>query len=141
HPSPTPRSSDPMQHPQPLCSQRPYLPILVLTADVTPETRRRALAAGARDFLTKPLDRTEVLLRIQNLLETRFLHQALQIQNDHLEEEVRKRTERLLQTEKVATMGELLAGVAHELNNPLSVVTGRVGLLQSQLRDNPAVAG
>src|SRR6266566_358865 len=128
-----------MQQLQPLVSQGPYFPILVLTADVTPETRRRALAAGARDFLTKPLDRTEVLLRIQNLLETRFLHQALQIQNDHLEEEVRKRTERLLQTEKVATMGELLAGVAHELNNPLSVVTGRVGLLQVQLRDNPEV--
>src|SRR5439155_13888363 len=119
-----------MQQLQPLVSQGPYSPILVLTADVTPETRRRALAAGARDFLTKPLDRTEVLLRIQNLLETRFLHQALQIQNDHLEEELGKRTEQLLQTEKVATMGELLAGVAHELNNPLSVVTGRVGLLQ-----------
>jgi two-component system NtrC family sensor kinase len=128
-----------MQQLQPLVSEGPYFPILVLTADVTPETRRRALAAGARDFLTKPLDRTEVLLRIQNLLETRFLHQALQTQNDRLEEEVRERTERLLQTEKVATMGELLAGVAHELNNPLSVVTGRVGLLQSQLRDNPEV--
>jgi len=128
-----------MQQLQPLVSKGPYFPILVLTADVTPETRRRALAAGARDFLTKPLDRTEVLLRIQNLLETRFLHQALQTQNDRLEEEVRERTERLLQTEKVATMGELLAGVAHELNNPLSVVTGRVGLLQSQLRDNPDV--
>jgi len=129
-----------MQQLQPLVSQGPYFPILVLTADVTQETRRRALAAGARDFLTKPLDRTEVLLRIQNLLETRFLHQALQTQNDRLEEEVRERTARLLQTEKVATMGELLAGVAHELNNPLSVVTGRVGLLQSQLRDNPEVA-
>ena len=129
-----------MQQLQPLVSQGAYFPILVLTADVTQETRRRALAAGARDFLTKPLDRTEVLLRIQNLLETRFLHQALQTQNDRLEEEVRERTQRLLQTEKVATMGELLAGVAHELNNPLSVVTGRVGLLQSQLRDNPEVA-
>ena len=128
-----------MEQLQPLVSKGPYFPILVLTADVTPETRRRALAAGARDFLTKPLDRTEVLLRIQNLLETRFLHQALQTQNNRLEEEVRERTERLLQTEKVATMGELLAGVAHELNNPLSVVTGRVGLLQSELRGNPEV--
>src|SRR6202035_4546134 len=60
--------------------------------------------------------------------------------NERLEEEVRERTTRLLQTEKVATMGELLAGVGHELNNPLSVVTGRVGLLQSQLHDNPAVS-
>jgi len=51
-----------------------FLPILILTADIRPEVKRRALSAGAKDFVTKPFDRTEVLLRIQNLLETRFLH-------------------------------------------------------------------
>jgi CheY-like chemotaxis protein len=51
-----------------------FLPILILTADIRPEIKRRALSAGAKDFVTKPFDRTEVLLRIQNLLETRFLH-------------------------------------------------------------------
>ena len=51
-----------------------YLPVLVLTADVSPEVKQRALAEGAKDFLTKPLDAVEVLLRIRNLLETRFLH-------------------------------------------------------------------
>jgi putative two-component system response regulator len=51
-----------------------FLPILILTADIRPEIKRRALVAGAKDFVTKPFDRTEVLLRIQNLLETRFLH-------------------------------------------------------------------
>jgi putative two-component system response regulator len=51
-----------------------FLPILILTADIRPEVKRRALAAGAKDFVTKPFDRTEVLLRIQNLLQTRFLH-------------------------------------------------------------------
>lgn len=51
-----------------------YLPILVLTADVTPEAKERALREGARDFLTKPFDAVEVLLRVGNLLETRLLH-------------------------------------------------------------------
>jgi putative two-component system response regulator len=51
-----------------------FLPILILTADIRPEIKRRALSAGAKDFVTKPFDRTEVLLRIQNLLQTRFLH-------------------------------------------------------------------
>lgn len=51
-----------------------YLPILVLTSDISREARRRALAAGARDFLTKPMSPTEVRLRVANLLETRFLY-------------------------------------------------------------------
>jgi EAL domain-containing protein (putative c-di-GMP-specific phosphodiesterase class I)/FixJ family two-component response regulator len=54
-----------------------YLPVLVLTADVTSDARNRALAHGARDFLTKPLDVTEVTLRVANLLETRELYAAL----------------------------------------------------------------
>lgn len=55
-----------------------YLPILVLTADATPQAKQRALSSGARDFLSKPLDVTEVLLRIHNLLETRFLYRQEQ---------------------------------------------------------------
>jgi response regulator RpfG family c-di-GMP phosphodiesterase len=51
-----------------------YLPVLVLTADATRRVMERALSGGAKDFLTKPFDSTEVLLRIRNLLETRFLH-------------------------------------------------------------------
>jgi DNA-binding response OmpR family regulator len=51
-----------------------YLPILVLTADVTADAKEHALRAGARDFLTKPFDTVEVILRVENLLETRTLH-------------------------------------------------------------------
>ncbi|MBS7560392.1 MULTISPECIES: response regulator [Pseudomonas] len=54
-----------------------YLPILVLTADATRDTRLRALALGARDFISKPLDALETLLRIWNLLETRALYKTL----------------------------------------------------------------
>jgi putative two-component system response regulator len=69
-----------------------YFPILVLTADITLEAKQRALAAGAKDFVTKPFDPIEVLLRLKNLLETRFLHLALQDHNRLLEEKVRERT-------------------------------------------------
>src|SRR5262249_14414321 len=58
------------------------LPILVLTIDLTAESKRRALASGAKDFLSKPLDAIEVLLRVRNLLETRFLYQQLRRQAD-----------------------------------------------------------
>jgi len=62
-----------------------FLPVLVLTADVTPQIKERALVAGAKDFVTKPFDRTEVLLRITNLLETRSLYNRLERHNAELQ--------------------------------------------------------
>jgi putative two-component system response regulator len=67
-----------------------YLPILVLTADVTPKAKQQALTLGAKDFLTKPLDATEVLLRVYNLLETRWLSLQLQKQVKTLEEKAQR---------------------------------------------------
>ena len=65
-------------------------PILVLTADITESTRERALAVGARDFLTKPFRYTELLLRINNLLETRALHTQLRRDKALLEARMRE---------------------------------------------------
>jgi putative two-component system response regulator len=73
----------------------PYLPILVYTADVTREARERALSLGASDFLTKPGERTEIKLRIQNMLALRSLHMNLRDQNDALEAKVLERTRAL----------------------------------------------
>ncbi len=84
-----------MEELRPRIPEDAYLPILVLTADITPEAKQRALSGGARDFLTKPFDATEVILRIRNLLQTRFLHLQLQNQNQILEEKVRERTQEL----------------------------------------------
>lgn len=50
-----------------------YLPVLVMTSDVQPEVKLDALTRGAKDFLTRPLDLNEVMLRVRNLIETRFL--------------------------------------------------------------------
>jgi CheY-like chemotaxis protein len=55
-----------------------FRPVLVLTADATRDARRRALALGAKDFLTKPFDNVEAMLRVWNLLETRHLYRRLQ---------------------------------------------------------------
>jgi EAL domain-containing protein (putative c-di-GMP-specific phosphodiesterase class I) len=71
-----------------------FLPVLVLTADLTSEAKERVLSAGAKDFLTKPFDRTEVVLRIKNLLETRSLHLRQQRHNQALEAKVREQAER-----------------------------------------------
>jgi putative two-component system response regulator len=71
------------------------VPVLVLTADVTDETKHQALALGARDFLTKPFDPEEVRLRVSNLLETRQLQLQLKAHADELEEPVHRRTVQL----------------------------------------------
>lgn len=71
-----------------------YLPVLILTADGRADVKRRALSMGAKDFLAKPFDSVEVLLRVRNLLETREVHRELEaakIRLDHqLEEKTRK---------------------------------------------------
>jgi signal transduction histidine kinase len=115
-----------------------YVPIVILTADVTAETRRRALAAGATDFLTKPFDQFEVLLRVENLLATRFAHLKVQEQNATLENHVRERTidlekaltelkqtqRQIVQQERLAALGTMAGGIAHDFNNALSVIMG-----------------
>lgn len=71
------------------------MPVMVLTADTTYETKRNALIAGAKDFLTKPLDLLEVSIRIKNLLSAVYLLLQQQQQNDILEEKVAERTKEL----------------------------------------------
>jgi putative two-component system response regulator len=95
------------------------LPVVVLTADITPDVKREALASGARDFLTKPFDPIEVELRVRNLLETRRLQLELQDQNETLERRVRARTRELdmarLETlERLALAGEYRDDNTHE---------------------------
>ncbi|MDX6214304.1 MAG: hypothetical protein QOF82_3391 [Frankiales bacterium] len=65
-----------------------YLPVLVLTADTSRQAITRALHLGARDFLTKPFDMTEVCLRVRNLLETRSLHTTLRHHNLELRRQI-----------------------------------------------------
>jgi len=72
-----------------------FLPIVVLTADISEEAKQQALEAGATDFLCKPLNQTEALLRIHNLLQTRRAHLLLDNQRAALEGAVRERTAEL----------------------------------------------
>jgi EAL domain-containing protein (putative c-di-GMP-specific phosphodiesterase class I) len=110
-----------------------FVPVIVLTADTTTEVRQRALAAGATDFLTKPFDATEVLLRIHNLLQTRALHvrlrehnRALQAQvREHAEAERRLAMERLLRRRRIEQVldGSSLTMVFQPI---MEVATGKV---------------
>ncbi len=99
-----------------------YLPILVLTADITPEAKLRALADGARDFLAKPLNVAETILRVRNLLETRYLHQQQKNQNQILEEKVKERTAALeRQFQRLAALREIDAAITSSLDLRLTL--------------------
>jgi two-component system, sensor histidine kinase and response regulator len=92
-----------------------FVPVLVLTADSSTEARTRALSEGAHDYLTKPLDRLEVRLRVKNLLRTRLLH---------LEQ-------------RLATYAreQVLSVVAHDLRNPLSSIMIDAEMLRHVFED------
>jgi putative two-component system response regulator len=68
------------------------LPVLALTAGATPEIRRWALSVGVRDFVAKPVDEVELIIRVENALQTRTLQRHLQDRNAVLREAVRERT-------------------------------------------------
>jgi putative two-component system response regulator len=112
-----------------LQGRRNYLPVLVLTGDSSGEVRDAALAAGARDFLTKPYDAGEVLLRVRNLIDTRLLHVELQRQNAALSERFESRTEEL-EAAKVEIL-ERLARAADFRDDSTYGHTTRVGELAS----------
>lgn len=81
-----------MEQLAPLIPEESFLPILILTADVTAEAKTKALSSEATDYIQKPFDHTEVVLRIRNLLATRKLHCTL-------EDRVRERTSQLAQSQ------------------------------------------
>lgn len=108
-----------------------YLPILMLTGDLSQDAKREALSRGAKDFVSKPFHSDEVLLRISTLLETRFLYLQIQSQNQMLEAKVRERT-RELESAQIEII-ERLARAAEFRDDNTGQHTERVGQMAALL--------
>src|ERR1041385_7936578 len=102
------------------------IPIVLLTARADEETKLAALSAGASDFLAKPFSTTELHVRIKNLVESHDYQRKLSKQNQVLEstiEQLKETETQLVQSEKLASLGRMSAGIIHEINNPLNFAT------------------
>ncbi|MCW5556639.1 MAG: response regulator [Verrucomicrobiae bacterium] len=119
------------------------LPLVLLTARADEETKLLGLQAGADDFLTKPFSRVELHLRLKNLVASRRLQRDLARQKQVLEatiEELKETEMQLVQSEKMASLGRLSAGVIHEINNPLNYVKTGLVMLGRQGHEMPVTA-
>lgn len=115
-----------------------FTPILVFTADVTSDAKRRALEAGASDFLTKPGDATEILLRSKNFLRMRALNQALEASNADLERRVAERTAELKRAHLEVV--ERLAQAAEYRDDDTGAHAQRVGATAAGIARNLGIS-
>lgn len=119
------------------------IPIIMLTSLTDQESFLRCFELGANDYITKPINQDEFLARIRVAIRTRrnYLYQKdlvslTQQQNQELKEINSKLLDAkntLMQSEKMVAIGQLAAGVAHELNNPLGYVSSNVESLKNYL--------
>ncbi|HET7626288.1 MAG TPA: ATP-binding protein [Verrucomicrobiae bacterium] len=116
------------------------IPIILLTARADEETKLAALEAGASDFLPKPFSTTELHVRIKNLVESHQYQMKLSKQNQALEstiEQLKETEMQLVQTEKLASLGRMSAGIIHEINNPLNFATTGIFTLRNKSKFIP----
>jgi signal transduction histidine kinase len=114
------------------------IPVVLLTARADEETKLAALAAGASDFLAKPFSSTELHVRIKNLVESHKYQCKLSKQNQVLEstiEQLKETETQLVQTEKLASLGRMSAGIIHEINNPLNFAATGLFTLRNKGKD------
>ena len=128
------------------------IPVIFISALDEAIDKVRAFAVGGRDYITKPFQFEEVVARIENQLTIRSLQKQLQEQNLRLQQsEAREREKadqleqalyclqnsqaQLVQSAKMSSLGQLVAGIAHEINNPVNFISGNITYASQFVQD------
>ncbi|MFH1734593.1 MAG: ATP-binding protein [bacterium] len=110
------------------------IPVLFLTGGgVSAHFKARCLEEGADDFLMKPTESEELIARLQVLLRIKNLQDELRAERDALEIKVKERARELQEKETLAAIGKMVAGVAHEIRNPLGAISNSAAVLSRDL--------
>ncbi len=112
-----------------------HIPIIFMTALSDTDSKVQALEMGAVDYVAKPFHEKEVLARVRTHLQLHYLNQNLADQVAQRNAELQASQLQLIQSEKMSALGNLVAGVAHEINNPIGCVVGNVHAVEESIED------
>jgi len=115
------------------------IPVIFISAINDVLDKVKAFAVGGVDYITKPFQMEEVLVRVETHLAMCHLQKKLQEKNNELTvtlDELPATQHQLIQSEKMAALGQLIAGIAHEINTPLGAIRSSIGNITNFLDNN-----
>ncbi|MEH2393616.1 MAG: response regulator [Nostoc sp.] len=109
------------------------IPIIFTTALADTESKTKGFSLGAVDYIPKPFAQEEVISRVRVHLQLKQLTESLEQQVSDRTKALQKAQVKLVQQEKLSTLGELIAGIGHEINNPINFISSNISPLQKYI--------